>query len=81
MPMERLVYHIVPHDTGWAYRVGATYSETFGSHDAARTAAKTAAREQLVAGRDASISWEDSQGNWHDELARGDDRPETGIEG
>ena len=42
--MTALKYEIVEHDGGWAYRVGATYSETFPSHDAALNAARVAAR-------------------------------------
>jgi hypothetical protein len=27
------------------------------------------------------ISWEDTDGHWHNEIARGTDRPETDVEG
>jgi hypothetical protein len=37
--MSKVVYEIVEHDGGFAYRVGATLSETFRSHDEARIAA------------------------------------------
>ena len=79
--MSRLTYEIVEHDGGWAYKVGATFSETFSSHDAARQAAERAAREQRVAGDTVGISYEDAKGKWHDELASGSDRPETDVEG
>ncbi len=29
--MAKLVYSIVEHDGGWAYKVGSTFSETFPS--------------------------------------------------
>ena len=79
--MTKVVYHIVEHDGGWAYRVDGVFSETFPSHDAARKAAERAAREQRVAGQTVGISWEDARGSWHDELSEGGDRPETGVEG
>jgi hypothetical protein len=79
--MSNLTYEIVEHDGGWAYKVGATFSETFPSHDAARHAAERAAREQRVAGEAAGISYEDTKGQWHDEVASGSDRPQTDVEG
>jgi hypothetical protein len=79
--MPKVTYEIVEHDGGWACPVGDVYSETFPSHDLARKAAERAAREQLVAGETTGISYEDQQGRWHDEVARGDDRPETEVEG
>jgi hypothetical protein len=79
--MTKVTYEIVEHDGGWAYRVGDVDSETFPSHDLARKAAERAAREQSVAGETTGISYEDKKGRWHDEVARGDDRPETDVEG
>lgn len=77
--MAKLVYEVVPHDGGWAYKVGATFSETFRSHEDALRAAETAAAEQRVSGSTDGIQYEDSQGNWHEEVVRGDDRPETEV--
>ena len=34
-----------------------------------------------MAGETTAISYEDRDGRWHDELSRGDDRPETEVEG
>ena len=79
--MTKVTYEIVEHDGGWAYRVNGVYSETFPSHDAARTAAERAANEQIVPGKTTAISWEDKEGRWHDEIASGADRPETDVEG
>jgi len=42
--MSKITYEIVEHDGGWAYRVNGVFSETFPSHDMARTAAERAAR-------------------------------------
>jgi hypothetical protein len=79
--MSKVTYEIVEHDGGWAYRVDGVYSETFRSHDLARAAARRAAGEQRVPGAEVGISWEDSDGRWHDEVAEGDDRPITEVEG
>jgi hypothetical protein len=79
--MTKVHYHVVEHDGGWAYRVNGVFSETFPSHDMARKAAERAAQEQVVAGETTGISYEDEEGQWHDELAKGDDRPETDVEG
>lgn len=78
--MTKATYHIVEHNGGWAYRVDDVLSETFPSHDLARKAAELAAKEQAVAGKTTTISYEDKGGRWHTEVARGDDRPETDVE-
>lgn len=78
--MVEVIYKIVEHDGGWAYQVGATYSETFPSHDAALKAAHRAAAEQHVGGETRTISWEDGSGNWHSEIADGGDRPDAKVE-
>ena len=79
--MSKIVYEIVEHDGGWAYRADGVYSETFSSHDAARTAAARAAREQRAPGEDVGITWEDKDGRWHQEVSDGDDRPVTEVKG
>jgi hypothetical protein len=79
--MTHIIYEIVEHDGGWAYRVDGVLSETFPSHDAARRAAERAAGEQRVPGNTAGISYEDKDGRWHDELSNGRDRPITEVKG
>ncbi len=79
--MTKVIYKIVKHEGGYAYTANGTFSEAFISHDAAKTAATTAAREQQQPGAGSGISWEDASGVWHEELADGDDRPETVVEG
>ena len=79
--MTAITYEIVEHDGGWAYRADGAYSETFRSHDEARRAAERAAREQGAPGEATSISYEDKEGRWHDELSAGDDRPQTNVKG
>ena len=78
--MSHVTYRIVPHDGGWAYKVGDVYSEPFRTHDAALAAAKRAAREQRTPGRTEVIEWEDAKGVWHTETAPGSDRPETDVD-
>jgi Uncharacterized protein conserved in bacteria (DUF2188) len=80
--MSAVKYEIVEHDGGWAYKVGATFSETFRTHDAAHAAAARAAGEQRVGEEGArGISYEDSNGVWHNEVEPGGDRPTTEVEG
>ncbi len=74
-----LKYEIVEHDGGWAYKVGDTFSETFPSHDLASAAAHRAVQEQQLAGKTTAIEYEDTKGEWHEELADGTDRPEAEV--
>ena len=79
--MVHVTYEIVEHDGGWAYKVGEVFSETFPTHDLARRAAERAAGEQRVSDETRGISYETSDGKWHDEISDGTDRPETEVEG
>lgn len=77
--MTKVTYEIVEHDGGWAYKLGAVYSETFPSHEEALNAANRAAAEQRIGGETEGISYQDAKGTWHDELSEGGDRPETEV--
>jgi hypothetical protein len=77
--MTHVIYEIIEHDGGWAYRADGVFSETFPSRDAAHRAAERAAGEQRVAGHTTGISYEDKDGRWHDELSSGRDRPMTEV--
>ena len=79
--MSEIHYHVVEHDGGWAYRLGDVYSETFPSHDQAAAAARAAAEAQREPGQTTAIQFEDADGQWHTEVAEGDDRPATDVEG
>jgi hypothetical protein len=79
--MTKIIYEIVQHDGGWAYKANGTFSEAYPSHDAARHAAERAAKEQVEPGSTTTISYEDEKGRWHDELSPGIDRPETDVKG
>jgi hypothetical protein len=78
--MATIHYKIVQHDGGWAYKLGDVFSESFRTHDQALSAARRAAREQERPDETRAILWEDANGKWHEELARGNDRPETEVD-
>ena len=78
--MDQVTYEVVEHDTGWAYRVGAVFSETFATRNEAQQAAEAAARRQQAAGQTELIEYEDADGNWHREVAVGGDRPQTSVQ-
>jgi hypothetical protein len=75
--MSKIVYRIVRHDGGWAYQANGTFSEPFPTQKQARQHARRAAGEQSVPGETATIEYEDANGNWHHEVAEGDDRPQA----
>jgi hypothetical protein len=77
--MTDITYEIVEHDGGWAYKLRDVFSETFPTHEAAPRAARLAADEQQRPGTTEGVSCQDRQGDWHEEVARGDDRPETHV--
>jgi hypothetical protein len=64
---------------GTWYKVGDVFSETFPSKELAQKAANGVAREQRAPGSDEAIEYEDSAGKWHDEDAKGSDRPDTEV--
>ncbi len=77
--MGKVVYEVVPHDGGWAYRLNGAYSEAFPTHDEAVEAARIVAAEQQVGGEPEEISYQDEKGIWHEEHSDGGDRPETEV--
>lgn len=77
--MTDVTYRIVEHDGGYAYKVGDVFSETFPNRDEALQAAQAAAAEQQVPGSTEGIRYQDGSGAWHDETARGDDRPRAKV--
>ena len=77
--MTHIIYQIVEHDGGWAYKLGDVFSEPFATHDEAERAAKIAASEQRIPGEPEIISYQDPKGVWHEERSSGGDRPETEV--
>jgi hypothetical protein len=78
--MSHVTYKIVQHDGGWAYKVGDVFAESYLSKTDAHAAADKAAREQHTPGETTSIEFEDPSGHWRQEIAPGNDRPETDVE-
>jgi hypothetical protein len=78
--MTEVVYRIVRHDEGWAYKANGVFSEPFPTHEEALEAAKRAAQEQRSPGATQVIEYEDEKGKWHTETAAGSDRPATRVE-
>jgi hypothetical protein len=79
LTMDDVVYRIVEHDGGWAYKLGDVFSETFPTRAAAAAAAERVAAEQRIPGEDEAISWQDEAGRWHDEVERGSNRPPASV--
>lgn len=77
--MTHVTYRIVEHDGGWAYKLGDVFSEPYPTREAAIEAAKAAAAEQRVPGPSETIEYQDEKGEWREEVARGDDRPDTEV--
>ncbi|RUT30380.1 DUF2188 domain-containing protein [Arsenicitalea aurantiaca] len=77
--MSKQIYEVVEHDGGFAYKVGDVFSETFETHERAHRAAEEAAARQQLSSEPDMIQYQDADGNWHTELARGDVRPETDV--
>ena len=78
--MAQVSYEVVEHNGGFAYRVGDVFSETFATHQGAHEAAEKAARRQQSAGDDEMIQYQDADGNWHEEFAAGDQRPDAVVD-
>ena len=77
--MAKVRYQIVQHDGGWAYKMQGVFSEPFATHDEALSAAERVASEQQAPGETSPIEYEDAKGKWHEEVARGNDRPSTEV--
>ena len=79
--MSHVVYAIVQHDGGWAYKVGDVFSETFATRKAAHAAAARAAEEQRVPGQTARSSTRTLLANGMRKRKPGGDRPDTEVRG
>src|ERR1700710_1480397 len=78
--MADVVYRIVEHDGGWAYKLGDVFSETFPPRRDAEAAATRGAAEQRVPGETEAIEWQDAEGTWHEEIESGSDRPAAYVD-
>ena len=77
--MTNIVYEIVEHDGGWAYKLGDVFSETYPSKELATAAANDVAERQQVAGEPEVVQYQDAEGSWREESVSGDDRPEVDV--
>jgi hypothetical protein len=77
--MADIVYVVVEHDGGWAYKVGDVFSERFDTHEAARAAAASAAKRQQLDGEPEVIEYQDAAGRVHVELDDGSEHPSTDV--
>ena len=77
--MPTVTYEVVPHDAGWAYKLGDVFSETFPSRAEAHEAAERVAIEQTEPGENVIVSYQDKDGCWHNEITQGSDRPKTAV--
>lgn len=83
--MPEVIYEIVPHDGGYAYKVDDVLSESYPTREAAEAAARDAARRQRLPDQEAepgqTIEYQDETGRWRAERTGPDDRPETDVVG
>ncbi|TGN67908.1 DUF2188 domain-containing protein [Paracoccus liaowanqingii] len=77
--MTKIVYEIVEHDGGWAYKLDDVFSETFDSKEQATAAANDVAARQQVSGESETIQYQDEDGVWREEDEAGDDRPDVEV--
>jgi hypothetical protein len=75
----KVIYEVVEHDGGWAYKVGDVLSETFATHDEALAAAKMAAARQQLPDETHDIEYQGDDNRWHLEQSPGNDRPITTV--
>ncbi|MBB3132415.1 hypothetical protein FHS26_000110 [Rhizobium pisi] len=62
--MADITYQVVPHDNGWAYKLGNTLSETYPTADEAIVHAKDAASRQKIGDGDALLAYPAPDGGW-----------------
>ncbi len=77
--MPDIIYEIVQHDGGWAYKFNGVFSEPYPTHAEALAAAQAAAAEQEIPGDRETIEYEDDKGEWHTETVSGRDRPHATV--
>lgn len=61
--MADITYQIVPHDNGWAYKLGDTLSEPYATAEQAMDRARNAAARQKIGGGDALLAYPAPDGN------------------
>ncbi|MBX5046857.1 DUF2188 domain-containing protein [Rhizobium lentis] len=62
--MADITYQVVPHDNGWAYKLGDTLSETYATAEEAIDHAKDAASRQKIGDGEALLAYPAPDGGW-----------------
>lgn len=70
--MVDIAYEIVPHDNGWAYKLGETLSEVYPTPELAMDSARSAAERQKVGEGDVKIIYPTPDGGWQSQSVRTD---------
>ncbi|MFC5759743.1 MULTISPECIES: DUF2188 domain-containing protein [unclassified Rhizobium] len=55
--MAAITYQIVPHDNGWAYKLGDTLSEPYATAEQAMARARNVAARQKIGKGDAVLAY------------------------
>lgn len=77
--MTKIVYEIVEHDGGWAYKLDDVFSETYPTKEQATAAANDVAARQQLSGESEVVQYQDEKATWREEDVSGDDRPEVDV--
>ena len=77
--MAKIVYQIVEHDGGWAYKSAASSPSPFPATKPRSPRRSGPPAEQELPGATETIEYEDDKGIWHVEVDPGDDRPDTEV--
>jgi hypothetical protein len=79
--MSHVTYQIVEHDGGWAYKVGDCLLRVLCVQGVGADSRPESGSGTNGPGDDEAIEYEDKVGKWHDEDAKGSDRPDTEVRG
>ncbi len=61
--MADITYQIVPHDNGWAYKLGDTLSEPYATAEQAMDRARDVAARQKIGDGDALLAYPAADGS------------------
>ncbi len=77
--MVKVVYEVVEHDGGWAYKFDKVFSETFPTHEAAHAAAAAPPPSSGCRAGPRRSSLRTARASGTRETASGSDRPVTEV--
>jgi hypothetical protein len=78
--MSITIYRVLRHNGGWAYRAAEAFSDTFETREAARAAARVAAREHR-APKERAATDEEKKEHGHRESVDGNERRGVTVRG